>query len=156
MLLVTICFFMKDGKVLLAMKKRGFGQGKWNGYGGKVYEGESIEKCATREIEEESGLRVMESDLKKAAVIDFSFENNEKWDQQAHVYTMHRWNGDLVETEEMKPQWFGVDALPLNEMWIADREWLPMVLSGKIIQGVVCFTQYGSEVLRSEYNETSF
>jgi len=38
------------------MKKRGFGVGKWNGYGGKLEEGESIERCATRELEEECGI----------------------------------------------------------------------------------------------------
>ena len=32
----TLCFPVKDGKVLLAMKRRGFAAGKWNGAGGKV------------------------------------------------------------------------------------------------------------------------
>jgi hypothetical protein len=32
----NLCLFRKDGQILLAMKKRGFGAGKWNGYGGKV------------------------------------------------------------------------------------------------------------------------
>jgi 8-oxo-dGTP diphosphatase/2-hydroxy-dATP diphosphatase len=38
------------------MKKRGFGKGKWNGFGGKVEEGECIEDSAIRELEEECGL----------------------------------------------------------------------------------------------------
>lgn len=38
------------------MKKRGFGVGKWNGYGGKLDEGESIERCAIRELEEECSI----------------------------------------------------------------------------------------------------
>jgi len=38
------------------MKKRGFGVGKWNGYGGKLDEGESIEQCAIRELEEECSI----------------------------------------------------------------------------------------------------
>lgn len=32
--------------VLLGMKKRGFGAGKWNGFGGKVQPGETIEEAA--------------------------------------------------------------------------------------------------------------
>jgi len=32
------------------MKKRGFGQGKWNGFGGKVEPNESIEQAAIREM----------------------------------------------------------------------------------------------------------
>lgn len=34
--------------VLLGMKKRGFGAGKWNGFGGKVQPGETIEEAARR------------------------------------------------------------------------------------------------------------
>ena len=34
--LLTLVFLREGGKVLLGMKKRGFGVGKWNGFGGKV------------------------------------------------------------------------------------------------------------------------
>ena len=54
---LTICFLHDDEKVLLAMKKRGFGEGWWNGYGGKLIEGETPEEAAIRELEEESGIR---------------------------------------------------------------------------------------------------
>ena len=47
-----------SGDVLLGMKKRGFGVGKWNGFGGKVQEGETIRECARRETQEECGLEV--------------------------------------------------------------------------------------------------
>lgn len=39
-----------DEQVLLGLKKRGFGAGKWNGFGGKVEEGESIKNCAIRSV----------------------------------------------------------------------------------------------------------
>jgi hypothetical protein len=29
--LTTLCYVRREGEILLAMKKRGFGQGKWNG-----------------------------------------------------------------------------------------------------------------------------
>ena len=34
--LLTLVFLRNGSKVLLGMKKRGFGVGKWNGFGGKV------------------------------------------------------------------------------------------------------------------------
>jgi hypothetical protein len=35
-------------EILLGMKKRGFGAGKWNGFGGKLEENESNEDAAKR------------------------------------------------------------------------------------------------------------
>ena len=49
-----LCLLIKDGKILLAMKKRGFGVGKWNGCGGKLKDNERLEDAAIRELQEES------------------------------------------------------------------------------------------------------
>lgn len=46
--LLTLVLVVQPGRVLLGMKKRGFGAGKWNGFGGKVQTGESIEQAARR------------------------------------------------------------------------------------------------------------
>lgn len=46
--LLTLVLVVQPGKVLLGMKKRGFGAGKWNGFGGKVQPGETIEDAARR------------------------------------------------------------------------------------------------------------
>ena len=53
----TNCFLIKNDdngyptQVCLAMKKRGFGAGLWNGAGGKPKDGESIEKVAKLKVE---------------------------------------------------------------------------------------------------------
>ncbi|CAN0571511.1 unnamed protein product, partial [Ectocarpus sp. 12 AP-2014] len=46
------------------MKKRGFGEGKWNGFGGKVESGESVEEAAKRELMEEAGVTARELSLR--------------------------------------------------------------------------------------------
>ncbi len=46
--LLTLVLVVQPGRVLLGMKKRGFGAGKWNGFGGKVQPGETIEQAARR------------------------------------------------------------------------------------------------------------
>ena len=46
--LLTLLFVLKPGKVLLGFKKRGFGAGRWNGFGGKVQHDETIEEAAVR------------------------------------------------------------------------------------------------------------
>ncbi|XP_023213973.1 7,8-dihydro-8-oxoguanine triphosphatase-like [Centruroides sculpturatus] len=45
---MTIVLVRESSRVLLGLKKRGFGEGKWNGFGGKVQEGETIEEAAIR------------------------------------------------------------------------------------------------------------
>ena len=59
--ILTLCIIYQDRKILLGMKKRGFGVGKWNGFGGHVEEAESIEEAAKREVFEEAGLKVKKS-----------------------------------------------------------------------------------------------
>ena len=45
---LTLLFALRPGHVLLGMKKRGFGKGRWNGFGGKVEKDETIEEAAIR------------------------------------------------------------------------------------------------------------
>ena len=57
----TLVFLIKKNNgsitdICLAMKKRGFGKGRWNGVGGKVEAGETIEAAAMREAREEIGV----------------------------------------------------------------------------------------------------
>ncbi|MCO5556826.1 hypothetical protein L7F22_010379 [Adiantum nelumboides] len=47
--LLTLAIVNRGGQVLLGLKKRGFGEGYYNGFGGKVEVGETIEEAARRE-----------------------------------------------------------------------------------------------------------
>ena len=43
----TLCFPVDPaGRLLLGCKKRGFGAGKWNGFGGKLEGKETFRACA--------------------------------------------------------------------------------------------------------------
>jgi len=130
---VTLCLLIKNNQVLLAMKKRGFGEGWWNGTGGKVKKDESLEEAAIRETKEE--ISVTPTKMTKVAIIDFYFQDTEDWNQQMIVYLVTDWIGEPKESEEMKPQWFNKNQLPLEKMWPADKIWMPMVLSGKKLKG---------------------
>ncbi len=133
----TLCFLVQDDEVLLAMKKRGFGNGKWNGVGGKPNQGESIDQTAIREANEEIEIEL--KNIEACAVLDFYFPNNPDWSQQVVVYLSSIWDGAPVETEEMKPAWFKKDSLPLTEMWPDDKFWLPQVLDGLKVKGEFVF-----------------
>jgi 8-oxo-dGTP diphosphatase/2-hydroxy-dATP diphosphatase len=45
---LTLAFIREAGRLLLGLKKKGFGQGRWNGFGGKVEPGETIPDAAFR------------------------------------------------------------------------------------------------------------
>lgn len=69
-----LCFPVDaQGRVLLGRKKRGFGAGKWNGFGGKIEAGETIRQCAVRELREEAGLLAAETALQGAARLFSAF-----------------------------------------------------------------------------------
>ncbi len=61
MKLATLCYIKKDGKTLMMLrnkKKNDMHQGKYNGLGGKLKDGETPEECVLREVKEESGLSI--------------------------------------------------------------------------------------------------
>lgn len=133
---MTLCMVHEHPRILLAMKKRGFGQGRWNGFGGKVQDGETIEECARREMREECSLEA--GRLEKYALIDFDFVEGDEI-VEVHIFRVHDFTGEPQESEEMRPKWFSVDEIPYQEMWSSDLIWLPLLLEGKKVQGTVFF-----------------
>lgn len=116
-------------EVLLGMKKRGFGQGKWNGFGGKVETDETIKAAALRELEEESCLKASDAELR--GKITFTFLTIPEV-LKVHVFeALGPIKGEPQETEEMKPQWYAESEIPYEKMWADDKYWLPLFLEGR-------------------------
>lgn len=151
---VTLCYCVREGKVLLGMKRCGFGVGKWNGFGGKVKEGESSKQASIRELHEESGLTVDENEPKQCALIRFFFE--QEFAFECDVYLVRNWEGEPVETEEMSPKWYSISDLPFGEMWVADPFWLPRVLEGETLEVFVRFNEKGDQVLEHNIKTAVF
>jgi 8-oxo-dGTP diphosphatase len=124
----SLLFLLKDDRILLAMKKRGFGSDRWNGVGGKVEPNETLEQATIRECQEEIG--VTPKNLAKVAEHDFVFPDG-MTDMYVHAFISREWEGEPVETEEMRPQWFKQSEVPYKEMWQDDEYWLPLILEGK-------------------------
>lgn len=137
------------------MKKRGFGEGKWNGVGGKLEDGETIEAAAVREADEEIGVYIELADLTKVAEFDFNFKDNPDFDQCVHVYMTTKWSGEPSESEEMRPQWYKTDSLPFKDMWIDDQHWLPKLIAGQKLSGTFIFSGDGSKLLDMQMGKLS-
>lgn len=139
---VTLVFLIKSkdsriAEICLAMKKRGFGAGRWNGVGGKVEGNESIIDAAKREEKEEIGVDIKY--LKKIGELSFYFSHNPEWNQKVSIFFSDDWRGEPIESEEMRPQWFEVESIPFSEMWPDDKFWLPKVVDGNLIKGSFTF-----------------
>lgn len=131
---LTLLYLTKDSQVLLAMKKRGFGEGKWNGVGGKIEQGETVEQALIRECQEEIGVTPIEF-IKRGYLVFSEHHAGERKIMNLHVYITTKWDGNIVESEEMKPAWFNESELPYDTMWPADKIWIPIVLAGESIHG---------------------
>lgn len=131
----------REDEILLAMKKRGFGIGRWNGVGGKVKEGEEVKSAAIREISEEIGVEVNKEDMEMVAILEFTFTNKPEWNQEVDVFFISRWKGEPTESEEMRPQWYKKINLPFEMMWEDDIHWLPRVIKGERVKGYFSFDE---------------
>ena len=131
----TLLFLVRDGQILLAMKKRGFGTGRWNGVGGKLDPGETVEQALIRECQEEIG--VTPTRWHHVAEHDFEeFHDGAKAHMYVYAYLCDEWEGEPAESEEMAPKWFDVADIPYDDMWPDDRFWLPELLAGNRVKCV--------------------
>ncbi|MCL2756166.1 MAG: NUDIX domain-containing protein [Firmicutes bacterium] len=100
--LAAVCNIRRDGEILLARKKGGFGAGKLVPPSGKIEQGETIKSGAVREILEETKLKVKESDLRKLAIINLTyFFKGTKVKSPVHIFETDKFEGIPQETEDL-------------------------------------------------------
>jgi len=121
--LMTLTIILKNDMILLGMKNRGMGIGKWNGFGGKVENNETIDDAARRyiifnnliinflsntletkififsEVKEECGLDVISMD--KIGIIEFEYVGSEEL-LEGHIYLCYLFRGDIIESDGNK------------------------------------------------------
>lgn len=142
----TLCYVIKDGKILLIKSKRGVSKGKWNGPGGKVQDSETPLEAAARETKEETGIMPVGAEF--AGYNEFF--TGDKIAFRVHVFVAKDFKGELRETDEGMPKWFPLDALPLKEMWADDEVWVPLMLAGKKFSGKFYYDDGYKNMLRHE------
>ncbi len=136
----TLSLLKKDNKILLGMKKRGFGEGKYNGVGGKLKENETPEIAMIRETQEE--INVTPTKYEKVGIIEFDeYYKGKKENVVFHLYMVYEWNGEPSESDEIKPKWFDINEIPFSKMFPDDKYWLPLVLEGKKIRAYFEFDE---------------
>ena len=150
----TLGFLFKKDKIILAKKKRKIGVGKWNGYGGKIHEGETKTEAMVREFKEECEADIKEEDCNELGRVEFSFENQEGIGQNVFIYRIDSFSGEPKETEEMgEPMEFDVKDIPYNEMMLGDDKFVPFIVEGKKFFGRMHYSENGEEILECKIEE---
>lgn len=143
---LILVFPVREDRVLLGLKKRGFGEGYWNGFGGKIEDGETKIEALIRECREEAGIKP----ISFLRVAKLNFFNARLIEQHHHnfvyIYLCDKWRGRPAETEEMQPKWFSKNSLPLDSMWPPDRLWLPQILNGDFLKGDIFLDKSGQPI----------
>lgn len=148
----TLCYVINNsGEVLLQLKSKGFGQGKWNGPGGKVDKEESVKESVKREVREETGITI--KNIKKMAELEFVFVGNEEANNYTHVFICYNWEGEPEDKGEGELRWFKIEDMPLDKMWDDDKYWLKPLLRGEYMHRRFYFNKEG-RVLKYKDIET--
>lgn len=131
MKLATLCYVKHEGKTLMLhriKKQNDMHEGKWNGLGGKLEEGETPEECVIREVREESGLII--SDPKLHGFITFpAFDGFEDW--YVFVFTAEKFGGKLIDSNEGRLEWIPDDKLTELNLWEGDKTFLKWLFQDK-------------------------
>ncbi len=147
---LTLTIIHQSPRVLLGMKKRGFGAGRWNGFGGKVLLGEKIEEAVCRELFEEAGIKAKK--IEKMGILEFQFLANKSEILEVHIFKTGDFSGKPTESEEMRPKWFDESEIPFSKMWPDDCFWIPIFLAGKKFKGKFLFGE-SDVILEQELSE---
>ena len=98
-----------DGRLLLAQRPMGKTMaGLWEFPGGKIESGESPQGALVRELREELGIGVSESDLEAFAFASHAYE---KFHLLMPVFLSRKWEGEIEPREGQKLAWVSADEI---------------------------------------------
>ena len=124
----SLCHITRGRRLLLKKANSGVSMGKWNGPGGKLEKGETPVQNVSREVLEETSLRIVRPSYRGR--IEFCLNGRGVLDYVVHVFLATRFSGRPKSSEEGKVRWFDIDRIPYAGMWDDDRYWLPLLLNG--------------------------
>ncbi len=131
MKLATLCYVRQGNKTLMLYrnkKENDYHEGKWNGLGGKLEEGESPEECVIREVSEESGL-LIENPIMHGFITFPLFDGKEDW--YVFVFTATEFTGELIDSSEGKLEWIENDNLLNLNLWDGDKIYMDWLFNEK-------------------------
>ena len=126
--LTTMCYIERDGEYLMlhrTKKQNDPNHDLWLGIGGHFENGETPGECIKREVKEETGLTLIEPELR--GMVTFS---DGDWHEYMFLYTACKFEGELTECNEGELLWVPKETV-MNELpiWEGDRIFLKLMQS---------------------------
>ncbi|HCU59092.1 MAG TPA: hypothetical protein DIC64_03835 [Alphaproteobacteria bacterium] len=130
---------VKNNRFLMIRHHRGINKGFINFPGGKKEETDAdMEACVKRETLEETGLTIFNPQY--AGFMEFP-----TMDIKVYVYISTEFVGTVCpKKDEVDVFWQPADDIPYSQMRTADADFLPLVLSGKIVHKRYFYNPDGS------------
>lgn len=126
MLKSSLIYVENEGRYLMlhrVSKSNDPNKDKWIGVGGKLEDGETPEKCARREMTEETGLTPM--DMTYRGVVMF---RSDRWpDEEMHLFTCKEFSGKLIPCDEGVLEWVNKADVPRLPIWEGDKTFLKLL-----------------------------
>lgn len=137
----TVCFLSQRGKILLQKRPSHLRwAGRLNGPGGKIDSDETPVEAVTREVEEETALRLRSARSHGTLLLYFGNEQ-----LLVHVFSSADFSG-RTRGSEGALRWYSSSAPPFDRMWPDQRHWLPLVLAGARIDGTCSYDEAGANL----------
>ena len=119
-LITVVAASLRDDRRRVLVTERPEGKslaGLWEFPGGKIEPGETPEAALVRELHEELGIRVAESDLQAVTFVSHTYPD---FHLLMLLYEAWRWQGDIHPHDGQRWQWVTLDALANLPMPPAD------------------------------------
>jgi 8-oxo-dGTP diphosphatase len=140
----TGVYLIKDDKILFLVRQKKDDtkhvQGMYLPIGGHVELGETLETCAIREVEEESGIKINTLDLK--GIVYITGQGKGEWDWVNFVFVSTDFEGDAVAGNEGHFEWVPIDQLETANLYPGDKIYLQYMLKYKLFVAEFIYKDY--------------
>lgn len=127
MLETTLWVIVKDNKIFLWEKMKGFAKWVLNWIWWKREWNESMWECMKREAYEEIWINIVKQE--DVWIMHFNFNDKPELNLVVYIYNILEYTWNIIESVEIKPFWFNLNDIPYNRMWEFDKYWLPRILN---------------------------